>query len=47
MDEEESCDISERKKRRDEGAGCQWFGFEELNATIDSIVWFPKLRTES
>ena len=36
MDEEESCDASEQKRRRDERAG--QFGFEELNATIDVII---------
>ena len=30
------------------GGGTKGRGtFEELNTTIDAIVWFPELRTES
>ena len=47
VDKKESSDTGERKGRRDEGTGCQRFGFEELDTTIDAVVWFPKLRTES
>ena len=45
VDEEESRDTSEQKRRRDERAG--QFGFEELNATIDVIVRLLELKMGS
>ena len=45
VDEEESCDTSKQKRRRDERVG--EFGFEELNATIDVIIRILELKMGS
>ena len=46
VDGKESSGIGKWKGRRDRGTGWQRLGFE-LNTTIDAIVWFPELGTES
>jgi hypothetical protein len=50
LGEEKSNDFKQKKEGGGKGRGVAdlWEGtFEELNATVDTIVWFPELRTKS